>query len=180
MKTNRGHEYSLLITKIRTKDGNWTTPKLARNDFGYYHDPDSRSYWGPAYPVIKPWGEIYTESEIDQSSCTPILTIKLMKKEQLSDFNFDIKTYGYVGNEFNGLSKYCACEGKRTCQTTEEQKQASALLGKQYGLKTETSEMSVEKGFMIIIGSVAGGVVFLVVMAILLMKLKKQRRFRGP
>ena len=118
MKTNRGHEYSLLITKIRTKDGNWTTPKLARNDFGYYHDPDSRSYWGPAYPVIKPWGEIYTESEIDQRSCTPILTIRLMKKEQLSDFNFNNETYEYVGNEFNGLSKYCACQG--TCQTTEE------------------------------------------------------------
>ena len=130
--------------------------------------------------MIKPWGEIYTESEIDQSSCTPILTIRLMKKEQLSDFNFNIETYEYVGNEFNGLSKYCACEGKRTCQTTEEQKQASELLANQYGLNTETSEMSVEKGFMIIIGSVAGGVVFLVVMAILLMKLKKQRRFRGP
>jgi len=89
-----------------------------------------------------------------------------MKKEQLSDFNFNIKTYEYVGNEFNGLSKHCACEGQRTCQTTEEQKQASRLLANQYGLNTETSEMSVEKGFMIIIGSVAGGVVFLVVMAI--------------
>ena len=87
------------------------------------------------------------------------------------------KNYEYIGKEFEGLSKYCACESdeqKRTCQTAEQQKQAAGVLVKHLDT-SETSEMSIEKGFMIIIGSVAGGVVFLVVMAILLMKFKKQR-----
>ena len=81
-----------------------------------------------------------------------------MKAEQLFDSYFkkiDDHNYNYTGNEFKGLSKYCACNG--TCVTLE------------------TSEMSIENEFMIIIGSVAGGVVFLVVMAILFMKFKKQR-----
>ena len=105
-----------------------------------------------------------------------------MKNEQLLGSYFKKhgdKNYEYIGKEFEGLSKHCACntdEQKRTCQTVEQQKQAAGVLAEQYGLETsETSEMSIEKGFMIIIGSVAGGVVFLVVMAILLMKFKKQR-----
>ena len=42
------------------------------------------------------------------------------------------------------------------------------------------SEMSLENGFMIIVGSVIGGVVFLVVAAILFVKWQKARKFRGP
>ena len=166
------------------KDGNWTMHNKARRDFGQQHDPYStKSLWGPNHPkwIIKKWagGQIVTESKIDQGSCTPILTIRLMKNEQLLGAYFKKhgdKNYEYIGKEFEGLSKHCACEQKRTCQTAEQQKQAAGVLAKKYGLETsETSEMSIEKGFMIIIGSVAGGVVFLVVMAILLMKFKKQR-----
>ena len=169
------------------KGGNWTKPNNARRDYSQQHDEDStKSLWGPKHPhwVVKKWsgGQIVTESKIDQGSCTPILTIRLMKNEQLLGAYFKKhgdKNYEYIGKEFEGLSKYCACESdeqKRTCNTVEQQKQAAGVLAEQYGLETsETSEMSIEKGFMIIIGSVAGGVVFLVVMAILLMKFKKQR-----
>ena len=170
------------------KGGNWTKPNNARRDYYQQHDEDStKSLWGPKHPhwVVKKWsgGQIVTESKIDQGSCTPILTIRLMKNEQLLGSYFKKhgdKNYEYIGKEFEGLSKHCACESdeqKPTCPTAEQQKQAAGVLVEQYGLKkaSETSEMSIEKGFMIIIGSVAGGVVFLVVMAILLMKFKKQR-----
>ena len=116
------------------KDGNWTMHNKARRDFGQQHDPYStKSLWGPNHPkwIIKKWagGQIVTESKIDQGSCTPILTIRLMKNEQLLGSYFKKhgdKNYEYIGKEFEGLSKHCACntdEQKRTCQTVEQQKQ---------------------------------------------------------
>ena len=75
------------------KDGNWTMHNKARRDFGQQHDPYStKSLWGPNHPkwIIKKWagGQIVTESKIDQDSCTPILTIKLMTDEQLNGAYF--------------------------------------------------------------------------------------------
>ena len=116
------------------KGGNWTKHNKARRDFGQQHDEDStKSLWGPKHPhwVVKKWsgGQIVTKSKIDQGSCTPILTIRLMKNEQLLGAYFKKhgdKNYEYIGKEFEGLSKHCACntdEQKRTCQTVEQQKQ---------------------------------------------------------
>ena len=110
------------------KGGNWTGN--ARRDYNQQHDEDStKSLWGPNHRhwVVKKWsgGPIVTESKIDQGSCTPILTIRLMKKDKLLGAYFN-KNYEYIGKEFEGLSKHCACntdEQKRTCQTVEQQKQ---------------------------------------------------------
>ena len=71
------------------EDGNWTMPNKARRDYNQQHDEEStKALWGPKHPhwVVKKWSgaKIVTESKIDQSSCTPILTIKLMKYEQLN------------------------------------------------------------------------------------------------
>ena len=43
----------------------------------------TKSLWGPNYPdwVIKRWGKIITQSQIDQGSCTPILTIRLVEEK---------------------------------------------------------------------------------------------------
>ena len=55
----------------------------------------------------------------------PVFLRLMMKKEQLLGAYFN-KNYEYIGKEFEGLSKHCACntdEQKRTCQTVEQQKQ---------------------------------------------------------
>ena len=66
----------------------------------------TKSLWGPNYPdwVIKRWGKIITQSQIDQGSCTPILTIRLVEEKQL------FKTYF---NKIEGLSKHSACQGSK-------------------------------------------------------------------
>ena len=49
------------------------------------------------------------------------------------------------------------------------------------GLKTSAmSKLSIETRFLIIILSVAGGIVFFIILALALKYLKKRRKFRGP
>ena len=105
--------------------------------------------------------KFYTESSIDRASCTPILKIKFLKNLR-----------EYRGHEFEDLSKFCSC--KKECQTKKEQKED----GGPSGLKTST--MSIDKTYLIIVLSVAGGLVFFIIVGLALMNLKNRRKFRGP
>ena len=104
--------------------------------------------------------QFYTESSITPYSCTPILNIKLLKNLQ-----------EYQGNEFEGLSKFCSCTGE--CATKEEQLKNGLP-------ELDASTMSMETGFLIIVLSVAGGIVFFIILGLALKNLKNSRKFRGP
>lgn len=167
---HRGNHYSLYIQDIKKsiKDNKWINTDMAKNDYNNYHGESSffksyRSLWGKGHTKLKhEWRnmQFYTESSITPYSCTPILNIKLLKNLQ-----------EYQGNEFEGLSKFCSCTGE--CATKEEQlKNGLPAL--------DASTMSMETGFLIIVLSVAGGIVFFIILGLALKNLKNSRKFRGP
>ena len=176
----RGHEYSLSIQDICKrdfKDNKWIHADDAKDDYYYFHRKSpirvrpscyGKSKWGEGIKKLREaWKskKFYTESFINPSSCEPILKIKLLKS--LHDYN---------GDEFEGLSKFCSCTNG--CMTKTEQLVSGGVPD---GLKTSAmSKLSIETRFLIIILSVAGGIVFFIILALALKYLKKRRKFRGP
>ena len=172
----RGHDYTFSIQRIcdrrsSIKDNRWIKSDVAKEDYKWFHTPDTPDRVRPKCYIGSKWGEgikpireewpskiFYTESSINPSSCIPILKIKLLKNP-----------HEYKGDEFEGLNKFCSC--RKECQTKEEQKEND---------ESETSTMEIETKFAIIILSVAGGIVFFIILALALKYLKKRRKFRGP
>ena len=116
---------------------------------------------------------MFTESKIDDG-CAAMLTVKV--------FN---SVHDYGGMEFD--EKHCKCT--KSCEKDLGHHDGAGLtsggdpsanVNEQYGTghQYETAEMSLEKGFMVIVGSIIGGVVFLIIIAILLIKLKNSGKFR--
>ena len=160
---DRGHDYTLSIQDICDTDAD------AKEDYFWFHREEPKRVRPPCYieskwgkgikPLREAWqSKFFTESSINQTSCIPVLKIKLLKNP-----------LEYKGDEFEGLNKFCSCQNE--CQTKEEQKENDEL---------ETSTMSIETKFAIIILSVAGGIVFFIILALALMNLKNRRKFRGP
>ena len=176
----RGHEYSLSIqdiSKNSIKDNKWINADDAKKDYYYFHrksplgvrpSQNVKSLWGEGIKKLRmTWKSktFYTESSINPSTCTPILKIKLLKS-----------LHEYNGDEFEGLSKFCSCING--CMTKTEQLVSGGVPD---GLKTSAmSKLSIETRFLIIILSVAGGIVFFIILALALKYLKKRRKFRGP
>ena len=136
---------------------NWRKNSRTRpeNDYNYHRDNSGPSTWGKKdHLLLERYGSWVLESSITNSTCTPILLIKFLGSLQ-----------NYREENFEGLSKTCVCD--KTCDSNH---QGSGSV----------SEMSLENGFMIIVGSVIGGVVFLGIAAILFVKFQKARKFRGP
>ena len=169
---DRGHEYALYLQNIEKE--NWRKNRRTRpeNDYSNYHKNKKPSTWGKKdHLLLERYGSWVLESSITKSTCTPILLIKFLGNLQ-----------NYRKENFERLSKTCVCD--ETCDSTQEI--TEKLIAKQKEEQNRNqgsesvSEMSLENGFMIIVGSVIGGVVFLVVAAILFVKWQKARKFRGP
>ena len=93
--------------------------------------------------------------------------------------------HDYTGTEFEVDKKYCKCDD--TCKPRahhgaglHEGGNGNPTVNEQYGVgpNYKAEEMSLEKHFMIIVGSIVGGVVFLIAIAIILVKLKNSGKFR--
>ena len=167
----RGNHYSLKLNDM--KDDKWTHARYTKDDYKNYHRDTESSMYGES----KYWfgneklairfmeGQFYTESSLSPNSptCTPILKISLLK-------NLD----DYSDQDFEGLDKFCSCT--KRCQTKKDQTEN--------GLPTEKtptmSKSQIEKSFLIIILSVAGGIVFFIIVGLALINLKNRRKFRGP
>ena len=156
----------------------WKNPRLAKNDYNNFHGGSTLATKGHENKVLyKKWnsGNFFTESKIDDG-CAAMLTVKV--------FN---NVHGYRGTEFEQDKKYCKCDN--TCEPQNTRGRGEGLheggngnptVNQQYGVgpNYRAEEMSLEKSFMIIVGSIVGGVVFLIVIAIILVKLKNSGKFR--